>query len=440
MTIGGSVLGGAGNDTGELLALGASMGVVKIGGDIKGGTGAMSTFSGAIDSHGTIKSVTVGGSLVGGAGGDSGEIIAFGTGGMGTVKIGLDVVGGPGSAGFSGDIDSHGKLAAVTIGGSLIGGSNFDSGLVVSTGDMAMVQVGGNVQGGGGGSSGFIHSLAKLAGVKVAGSVIGGTGIDSGQIESALDMGAITIGLDLRGADASGAMNLFCSGFITSEHKIASVTIGGSIISGVNSSSNPLFDDGAIRAGDDLGKVLVKGSLLGNGTNSVLLTGRGQAHPGGTDVAIGSVTVNGRIVFTNILAGYNDSFAPTPENGDAQIGAIKVGGDWTASNVVAGAQNLGTDDALGGTGSAVDNVNFGDVHDRSIGAGSAALLSKIASIAIGGVIQGTAVNPNDHFGFVAEQIGSFTVAGIAIPLLSGAHNDNRALGSTGDVTIHETTM
>jgi hypothetical protein len=418
------------------------MGVVKIGRDVKGGTGAMSTFSGVIDSHGTIKSVTVGGSLLGGAGGESGEIIAFGTGGMGTVKIGLDVVGGTSPAGFSGDIDSHGKLAAVTIGGSLIGGSNLESGLVVSTGDMAMVQVGGHVQGGAGGSSGFIHSLAKLAGVKVAGSVIGGTGIDSGQIESAGDMGAITIGLDLHGADASGVMSLFCSGFITSAHKIASVTIGGSIISGTNTSSNPLLDDGAIRAGDDLGKVLVKGSLLGNASNPVLLTGRGQLHPGGTDVAIGSVTVNERVEFANILAGYNNSFAPTPENGDAQIGAVKVGGDWSASNVVAGAKNLGSDDLAGGTGLAADNVNFGDAHDRSIGAGAAGILSKIASIAIGGVIKGTAsgVNANDHFGFVAEQIGSFTVAGVPIPLLNGPHTDNRAIGSTGDVTIHETVM
>jgi hypothetical protein len=249
VTIGGSVLGGAATDTGEILALGASMGVVKIGGDVKGGTGAASFFSGVIDSHGTIKSVTIAGSLLGGAGGDSGEILALGAS-LGAVKIGVDVVGGTGTASFSGAISSHGKLAAVTISGSLVGGSNVASGLVVSTGDMAMVTVVGNVKGGSGGSSGFVHSLGKLAGVKVGGSVLGGTGVDSGQIESALDMGAISIALDLRGADASGTMSLFCSGFITSAHKIASVTIGGSIISGVNTSSNPLFDDGAIRAGD----------------------------------------------------------------------------------------------------------------------------------------------------------------------------------------------
>jgi hypothetical protein len=304
---------------------------------------------------------------------------------------------------------------------------------------MAMVQVGVNVQGGSGGSSGFIHSLGKLAGAKVAGSVIGGTGIDSGQIESALDMGAISIGLDLRGADASGAMNLFCSGFITSAHRIASVTIGGSIVSGVNTSSNPLFDDGAIRAGDDLGKVVVKGSLLGNPSNPVLLTGRGQLHPRGTDVAIASVTVSGHVEYANILAGYNASFASTPVNGDAQIGAIKIGGDWLTSNAVAGAQNLGVGDAAGGTGLSTDNVNFGDAHDRAIAPGAASITSKIASITIGGVIKGTAsaVNPDDHFGFVAEQIGSFTVAGVPIPLLNGAHSDNRTIGTTGDVTIHE---
>jgi hypothetical protein len=156
-------------------------------------------------------------------------------------------------------------------------------------------------------------------------------------------------------------------------------------------------------------------------------------------VAIGSVTVSGRVEYANILGGYNDSFAPTAENGDAQIGAIKVGGDWLRSNLIAGAKNLGVDDLPGGAGLAADNVNYGDAHDFPIAAGSTSIASKIASITIGGVIKGTAsgTNANDHFGFVAEQIGSFTVAGVPIPLSSGPQNDNRAIGLTGDVTIHE---
>jgi hypothetical protein len=435
LTIGGSLIGDGGAANAGAILVGGNIGTVKIGGDVVGGAGAG---SGLVQAGGTIGNVTIGGSLLGGAAGDTGEILALGAS-MGAVKIGVDVIGGTGMASFSGAINSHGKLAAVTIGGSLVGGSNSDSGLVVSTGDMALVKVGGNVKGGSGFSSGFINSHAKLAGVKVTGSVIGGTGIDSGQIESDGDMGAITIGLDLRGADASGVMSLFCSGFITSAHKIASVTIGGSIISGVNTSNNPLFDDGAIRAGDDLGKVVVKGSLIGNATNPVLLTGRGKLHPAGTDVAIASVTVSGRAEYANILGGYNNSFAATPANGDAQIGAVKIGGDWIASNLVAGAKNLGVGDAAGGSGSAADNVNFGDAHDFPIAPGVASVASKIASIAIGGVIRGT-VSANDHFGFVAEQIGSFTVAGVAIPLSSGAHNDNRNIGLTGDVTIHETSF
>ncbi|HEV7403968.1 MAG TPA: hypothetical protein VGO11_13605, partial [Chthoniobacteraceae bacterium] len=85
-------------------------------------------------------------------------------------------------------------------------------------------------------------------------------------------------------------------------------------------------------------------------------------------------------------------------------------------------------------------VNYGDAHDFPSDPGKASIASKIASITIGGLIKGTTgggVNATDHFGFVAEQIGSFTVAGVAIPLMANAHNDNRAIGLTGDVTIHE---
>jgi hypothetical protein len=65
------------------------------------------------------------------------------------------------------------------------------------------------------------------------------------------------------------------------------------------------------------------------------------------------------------------------------------------------------------------------------------IISRISSISIGGEVLGTGTGV--EFGFVAEQIGAFNLGGLGIPLLPGPHNDLRplAVGTTGDVTIHE---
>ena len=120
---------------------------------------------------------------------------------------------------------------------------------------------------------------------------------------------------------------------------------------------------------------------------------------------------------------------------DAEIGKVPVGRRLDGSSLVVGVQNLGADDLVGGTGANADNVNFGDSHDVKSTKGSAAIVASIASIVIGGTVNGSA-NAGDHFGFVAEQIGSFTVAGFLIPLSKTA-KDNLVIGNTGDLTIHE---
>jgi len=84
---------------------------------------------------------------------------------------------------------------------------------------------------------------------------------------------------------------------------------------------------------------------------------------------------------------------PAPLNGDAQIDPVSVAGDWSASNLVAGARNPQS-----------TNLSYGDGNDQAIGGGNASILSKIASITIGGRVTGTA--HAEHYGFVAEQIGS----------------------------------
>jgi hypothetical protein len=86
-------------------------------------------------------------------------------------------------------------------------------------------------------------------------------------------------------------------------------------------------------------------------------------------------------------------------------------------------------------------VNFGNADDASIGAGNSALIARIASIVIGGHLVGSpdSVSNTDHFGFVAQQIGSFKAGGFSAVLHSTALPlDVIELSFiTNDVTIRE---
>ena len=491
--IGGSLIGGSVGDSGRIFANG-DMGAVTIGHDVQGGsgtgsgfihsngkigavkvlgslTGGSNTESGKISSGGTMGAVTIYHNVQGGSGADSGFILSggkigvvkilgsligdsntnsgavFSIGDMSAVTIGYDVKGGSGFG--SGRIQSDGKLAlvgGVKIGGSLIGGSNIgiasspiSSGSILSKGDMGVVTIGQDLLGGSG-YGGHIRSNGKLAGVNIAGSLIGGlsfvSGV-SGEIFSIGDMGPVTIGHDFTGGSIIGTDSLDRSGFIqSSAGRIASVKIGGSIISGIDDSTGALTRNATIRAANDIGSLTVGGSLIGRGdtgtgASPVVISARGKFAPTSTsDLAIGPIKIGGRVEFANILAGYD--IVLNPVNGDAQIGAVTVGGDWVASNLVAGVMNT-----------ASGNTKFGDANDASIGVGTAGILAKIASITIAGQVFGTPASGSitDHFGFVAQHVLLVNVGTVptayAIALAAGPHNDNRLVGETSDMFVHE---
>lgn len=475
VTVAGSILGGDGADSGQI-ASGFTTGVVRIGGDIVGGAGAG---SGRIDSAAFMVSVSVGGSLAGGGGAGSGSISSGGDllfvtigrnvlGGtaldtglifcnddLGPVTVGGSVVGGAGVS--SGAIIAAEKLGAVKIGRDLRGGAGEDSGRVVSnTADIASVSVGGSLVGGSAVSSGGIGSLGPLGPVKigrnvvggsasnagailtfdtlasltVGGSLVGGTAIRTGYVGSVGDMGPVKIGGNIVGGSIpSGAPTLDRTGFIEAD-RIASVTVGGSMIAGINEDLfNDLTNNASIRVADDLGPVVVRGSLIGrktvNSFTPVIISARGQEllAPGATsDVAIRSLTVVGRVEWSLVLAGFDQNDPITAgTNGNASIGIVNVGGDWLASSITAGVQDP-------------SNSGFGKATDQLIP--GATLISRIASITIAGTVAGD-VRPEDHFGFVARQIGFFR-AGAFLPTLTAAQDAPIQLSRfTGDVTIRE---
>jgi hypothetical protein len=225
----------------------------------------------------------------------------------------------------------------------------------------------------------------------------------------------------VRGADNVGAA-VTDTGSIQAKH-LGAITIGGSLVSGVVTGGGSLFRSGSVTASDDIGPFVVKGSIVGNTTQPVLITARGQATPAGTtDTAIQSLAVGGRVEFTNLLLGYTRGEIGL--NADAQIGAVTVGGDWIASYLLVG---VNPSDAFVGDANDLKlagNFGAGAIKDDSN------VVSKIASIVIGGGVFGTpgAISAADRFGFVAEQIGSFRANGLALALKAGPNNDTFALG------------
>ena len=154
----------------------------------------------------------------------------------------------------------------------------------------------------------------------------------------------------------------------------------------------------------------------------VVLSARGQAIPSATsDVAIGKITIGGRVERALILAGYSST---TPLNGNAQIGSVTVGGDWRASSLVAGIQDFAAD----GFGNGDDIVYPTPAVDG--------IFSRIASVTIKGRITGTGT-AGDHYGFTAQQIGAFKAGGVKLSLTEATDSGFNLAPITNDVTVRE---
>jgi hypothetical protein len=265
-------------------------------------------------------------------------------------------------------------LAGTTVGGSVRGGPGGESGSILGDG-LGVVTVRGDLIGGTGIGAGCVFSDADLATATIGGSVRGGSQLETGAIIATGAAGAIAIGGDVVGGSASGTVGLAASGYIEAK-RIARLSLNGSLIAGTDLTSGAFAHNGAICVDDDIGTVLIKGSLIGNPTNPALISARGSATPTTTgDVAIGRLTVLGRAEFANILAGVSPGTGGSvPADADAQIGVVTVGGDWIASSLVAGAVAGGdgyfgdADDArMAGSGVKDDPLLVSSIARLSVG-------------------------------------------------------------------------
>ena len=421
VTIGGSLLG---KGSGGTINSSGDVGLVKIAGDFR----AESNTGASINVGGKLAGVSIGRSFIGAIG--TGAISSVGD--MGPVKIGGDfreeTSGG-------GQIYCGANLASVSIGGSVIGDAP-NSAKITSVGNMGPVKIGGDLIGGGGDNSGQIKSGGKLASVTIRGSILGGEGSFSGHLFSTGDMGAVKIGGDLRGGSPANGGNPLPvgSGYIEGA-RIASIFIGGSIITGFDFNAGQASSKNAsIRAHDDIGSLTVKGSLVGNSNGDdvpVIISARGHrgvSATSKTDVAIGKITIGGRVDFAIIEAGYDVDLIGI--NADAQVGTVTVGSDWISSNLLAGVRDAGD-----GFGNSSDvKISGGGVKDNADASGA---ISTIASVIIKGhAIGTTAAGDFLTFGIEAQQLGTVKVGGATVALRAGAGNDVMSPGNVANKARH----
>jgi hypothetical protein len=172
---------------------------------------------------------------------------------------------------------------------------------------------------------------------------------------------------------------------------------------------------GVVAASGKVGAVKIGGALAGDGASDRVTL----AAAGG----LKSLSVAGEVRFADVLAGYADPAIAV--NPDAMIGTVKVGGNWIASNLVAGiSAGIDGDFGTANDAPAPASAGFSD---------SAKLVSRIARVQIGGYVVGDGA---DRFGFVAQKIGKVTIGPINY-LLSAKIADVIALGTNGDVMVRE---
>lgn len=326
-----------------------SIGRITVGGSIRGGG---QDISGCIASGGMIDRLVVGGSLEGGAGRSSGMVRSFG---IGVAQIGGSMIGGQGDE--SGSIFSMGPAGitrlSVGIGSmpddGLIGGRGNWSGSIRSEGDIGSIIVSGSVWGGEGGFSGNVNAQ-RIGSIFVEAVMAGGAGPSSGSIQTVGRLGALNV---------------------------------KSIFAG----DGPL--SGAVM-GRSLGNIVVRRDIRGSTLQPVLITGVGALTSPGPR-AIDSLSVGGSMTRALVLGGW---LGTTPRNGTARIGSVTVQGDMEASSVVAGVRTRVF-------------PSFGMYLDIPIGGQRG---SQIESLVVNGTVRGSD-RAAESFAVIADSIGTVRING-----------------------------
>lgn len=440
LTVNGSVIGGAGNLSGNVTASGM-IGSINVRGDIRGGSGAT---SGVINAP-SIGMVTIGGNVMGGGGNESGRVVTS-DGPMGVVRITGSVIGGAGNEG--GRVYGKTGMTSANIGGSIVGGTGSASGMVFSDGTIPTVNVRGSIRGNAFGSGQIYGS--NLGNVAIGGDVIGGVDGFSGYIGANFNIGNLTINGSIRGG-STGQKTGFVEAFVGS---MRNLTVKGDLIGGTAS------DSGTIRVGTTLGTTFIGGSLIGNTgfSSGALIVGSnaaamkiGGSIVGGSAYTSGVVQVAGSLASLQIIgdirggSGYFSGGIDLSNNvGAISIGGSIVGGSEGVTGFLAVTGNSGAITILG------DIIGSSATGNQSLNnTGYIYVDKRMASLNVtGSIIAGTDDTTGNYElnGFVAssQSIGAVTIGGSLIgnatnPVRISA-NGNAAATATADNVIASITI
>ena len=419
----GRALGGT-DISAPLSVITGDLGLLKIKGDLDGGNLTISGKSGAItiggsvlgndaDSSGRlevakgVKSFALGGSIVAGDGVVSGVVLF--TGQNGSVKVGGSVVGSTGfNSGLLTVANAGAPAASFTLGGSIVGGLVAGFSGRVAIGNVITVKIGGSIVGASASSGAF--TFGDVTSLTVNGSVIAGEGLASGFV-SGNSAGKATIG----GSVVGGSVNNTASVNIGT---VGAFTLGGSLLAGEVTGGNSGFLHFTKAK-----TVTIKGGVIGQQGSPAIIGFGGVGAPSSAadSIAVANLAIRGSVVNGLILLG--EGFTGFVSSVNTAAGKITIGGDFIASSISAGFSS-GSDGF------------FGNDNDNPPAADTAAdIKAAIGSLVIGGRFAGTP-SDGDHYGIVAEQIGSIIIAGRKLALDPLAP-DNLLLGTYADVRIRE---
>lgn len=389
ISIAGDFRGGFNANTGYI-TVGGSIGDISIGGSFVGGGGEN---SGSIKSAGSIGDIFIGGSMVQTTEGNA--FIKAQTG-IGDITIHGSLEGGE-IGNFAGDIGN------VTVGGSLHGKAGFQSGFIVATGNIGNVKVGGDLVGSTTGGSGSIYAVnGQMGNVTVGGSLIAGDGIDSGAISGGSGLGNVKIGGSL--VNDSTAPN-GGAGSISTFGRMGNVTIGGDVTNPGYTSHD------AIHAADDIGNVKIGGSLGTADTTAVIKSVNGSigSVTVGHNVygAISAHENIGNIKIGENLQGTKVDHSGVIEAQTGNIGSITIGGSVAGVNDAARSQSgmITADGDIKSVKIGGDLKGTAAQASGSIGAGGS-----VGSISIGGSLQGGTGNSSGDIS-IGGKIKTIKIAG-----------------------------
>ena len=383
--------------------------------------------------HGFLETLTVTGSVNGGAAAYSGSIRT--QGGIGTVEVDGSINGGAGLS--SGVIGTAGALGSVTVEGSLIGAGGAFSGAILSTGAMGAVRIDGDIVGGTGANSGQVGTASTLASVVVSSSVQGGAGLLSGTILARRSITSVTITNGLVGGTGQS------SGQVGTGANIGTITIGSdvpdlgivpskSILSpndgtfqGIETGSGPF--SGEVAAAGTITSVMINGFV--NGAFTSISTERPALQP-----VTGSPTISagGNIENVSITEDvFNAEITSAASLGPVTILGSAYGGTEIHAHVDIGSLTINDGSEFFTPGLQPNQVrplsNFGlGVSDITVIADT----GSIGNISIGGALDGEGIVSSIFR--AAGDIGNIYVQ-IFSPFIGGTAIDNSGFDAGGNI-------